>query len=232
MFRRFTKQFNESMESLKRIFENIEKDKDNLKIEIQNTFTKIRTILNEREDALMKEIDKQFSDKYFNEDIIKKSGKLPKQIELSLEKGKLLDKEWDNKNLYCYINDCINIENNIKEINLINENINKCNKNKKITIKFSPKEEQLNIFLEIIKSFGKIFYNDYSFRECPINMNENRKYIVTGDNNNILTKIGNGEWMGTICNNELDKSIEEHKWKIKILKTQNKNIMVDTTKRF
>ena len=33
--------------------------------------------------------------------------------------------------------------------------------------------------------------------------------------------------MGTICEYELDKSIEEHKWKIKILKTtQNKYIMV------
>ena len=32
--------------------------------------------------------------------------------------------------------------------------------------------------------------------------------------------------MGTICENELDKSIEEHKWKIKILKTSVKNIMV------
>ena len=30
--------------------------------------------------------------------------------------------------------------------------------------------------------------------------------------------------MGTICENELDKSIEEHKWKIKIL--NNKQIMV------
>ena len=32
--------------------------------------------------------------------------------------------------------------------------------------------------------------------------------------------------MGTICEYELDKSIEEHKWKIKILKTQNKEIML------
>ena len=32
--------------------------------------------------------------------------------------------------------------------------------------------------------------------------------------------------MGTICENELDKSIEEHKWKIKILKTKRKYIMV------
>ena len=32
--------------------------------------------------------------------------------------------------------------------------------------------------------------------------------------------------MGTICENELDKSIEEHKWKIKILKSGHKWIMV------
>ena len=32
--------------------------------------------------------------------------------------------------------------------------------------------------------------------------------------------------MGTICENELDKSIEEHKWKIKLLKVTNNNIFV------
>ena len=32
--------------------------------------------------------------------------------------------------------------------------------------------------------------------------------------------------MGSICENELDKSKEEHIWKIKILKTQNYEIMV------
>ena len=147
---------NESIKSLKIIFEYIEKYKEDLKIEIQSIFTKIRTILNEREDALMKEIDKKFGDKYFNEDIIKKGEKLPKQIKVSLEKGKSINKEWDNNNLNSYINDCINIENNIKEINIINESINKCNTNKKIKIKFSPKKEQLNNFLETIKSFGKI----------------------------------------------------------------------------
>ena len=32
--------------------------------------------------------------------------------------------------------------------------------------------------------------------------------------------------MGTICENELDKSIEEHKWKIKLLHSKSKNILV------
>ena len=53
------------------------------------------------------------------------------------------------------------------------------------------------------------------------------KFSITGDNNNILTKTGKDGYYGTICINELDKSIEEHIWKIKILKTtNNKYIMV------
>ena len=137
---------NESMKSLKNIFESIEKDKEDLKLEIQNIFTKIRTILNEREDALLLEIDKLFNEKYFDENIIRKGEKLPKKIKSSLEKGKLIDKDWDNNNLISCINDCINIEKNIKDINNINESIKICNINNKIKIKFSPKEEQLDKF--------------------------------------------------------------------------------------
>ena len=92
--------FNEDMNKLKGIFEKIEKDKDNLKLEIQNIFTKIRNILNKREDELLLEVDNIFNTKYFDKDKIKKAEKLPKQIKLSLEKGKLIDKEWDNNNIY------------------------------------------------------------------------------------------------------------------------------------
>ena len=53
------------------------------------------------------------------------------------------------------------------------------------------------------------------------------KFSITGDKNNIFTKTGKeGSYIGTICINELDKSIEEHTWKIKILKTNNKDIMI------
>ena len=158
---------------------------------------------------------------------IKKGEKLPNKIKVSLDKGKQIDKEWDNDNLYSYINDCVNIENNINDINIINESINKYNINNKMKIRFNQKDGQLDNFIDIIKSFGKIYYNRYSFKECPLDIKENRKYIVTGENRNILTKTGtDNSWMGTICENELDKSIEEHKWKIKILKTKDKNIFV------
>ena len=87
----------------------------------------------------------------------------------------------------------------------------------------------MNKFIETIKYFGKIYYNDtkYSFRECPINIKEERKFIITGDNNNIITKLGsNSYYGGTICDKELDKSIEEHRWKVKILNTKIKDIFI------
>ena len=89
---------------LKDIFDKIEKDKEDLKLKVQNIFTKIRNALNDREIQLLLEIDNIYNNKYFDENIIKKGEKLPKQIKLSIEKGKLIDKEWDNNNLYSYIN--------------------------------------------------------------------------------------------------------------------------------
>ena len=163
-----------------------------------------------------------YSTKFFNEDIIKKGEKLPKKINASLEKVKLVDKEWDNNNLYSYINDCINIENNINDINIIN----KFKLNNKITIKFSPNENTFKNYLETLNSFGKIYYNCYRFKECPEKINNNRAYSLSGENRNILTKIGSNNYSGTICEYELDKSIEEHKWKIKLLNVKNKDAMI------
>ena len=70
---------------------------------VQNIFTKIRNALNDREIQLLFEIDNIYKNKYFDENIIKKGEKLPTQIKISLEKGKLTDKELDNNNLYSYI---------------------------------------------------------------------------------------------------------------------------------
>ena len=219
--------FNESMKDLKELFQKIEKDKENLKLEVQKIFTNIRNAINVREDKLLLDIDNIFNDKFINNELINKGEKLHKKIKSSLEKGKSINKEWNNNNLNSYIYDCINIENNINIINEINENISKCNNNLKTKIKFEPKEESLNNFLETIKSFGKIYFNKYSFRECPNNIKENRKYEISGEYNNIFTKTGPDTYAGTICINELDKSIEEHKWKIKILKvTKDKHILV------
>ena len=217
--------FNETLKDLRNLFDKIEKDKEELKLEVQKIFTKIRKALNDREDKLLLDIDNIYNNKFMNEDLINKGEKLPKKIKLSLEKGKLINKEWDNNNLNSYINDCINIENNIEIINEINESINKSKNNEKLRIKFEPKEESLNYFLDTINNLGNIYDTKYSFKECPNNIKEGRKYILIGEKKNILKSIS-CSWNGTICENELNKSIEEHTWKIKILKTQHKYTMV------
>ena len=108
----------ESINKLKTVFEKIDEKKENLKLKIQKVFTSIRNAINEREDFLLSEVDKQFNSLYLDEKTIKQSESFPNKIKISLEKGKALDKEWDDDNkLNSLINDCINIENNIQEIN-------------------------------------------------------------------------------------------------------------------
>ena len=180
-----SKTLNESINQLKTIIEKINQNKEELKLNIQKLFTKIRNILNEREDELLIEIDKYFENTYFKEDIIKESEKLPNQIQISLEKGKIIDNNWSNENiLNSLINDCINIENNIKDINIVKENIKKCNNLNNLKINFYPKEEnEINKFIEVIKTFGKIS----TF--TPINS----KIIDFDDNRLINNWINNNE---------------------------------------
>ena len=59
--------------------------------------------------------------------------------------------------------------------------------------------EKVNNILEIIKSYGKIYENNFKFKKCPINIKETRKYQISGENENIFTKTGSNDWMGTIC---------------------------------
>ena len=215
----------ESINELKKIFEKINENKEKIKLKIQNIFTKIRNTLNESEDILLLEVDKQFNILFFNEDIIKEGEKLPNKIKLSLEKGKKIENEWNDDNkLNSLINDCINIENNIKDINIINESLNK-NNSIDLKLNFYPDDEDINTFLDTIKSFGSIKYNKFSFKNCPKDINENKKYVVSGNNNNVITKIVNKQWVGIICENQLSMN-KENIWKVKILKTNNKNIMI------
>ena len=217
-----------SINKLKIISENIKENKDSLKLKIQKIFTKIRNSINEREDELLLEVDNKYNKLFLGEEMIEACEKLPNKIKISLKKAEIKENEWNKENNINLIYNCINIENNINEINIINEKIEKCNKTN-FEIKFNPEEENINSFLEKIKVFGKIIENtklNFKFKKCPKNIKENRKYILNGEIQNIITKTGPDGWMGTICENELDKNLEVHKWKIKILKTKNKNIMV------
>ena len=90
----------------------------------------------------------------YNDNILKESQKLPNKIKISLEKGEKLCKEMDNNiNLNSLVYDCVNIENEIKNINLINENIKKFSSvNSEIQFYSGNKED----IIESIKKFGYI----------------------------------------------------------------------------
>ena len=59
-----------SINKIKIIFENIYKNKEDLKLYIQKVFTKIRNAINEREDEILKEIDNKYDENFCREDII------------------------------------------------------------------------------------------------------------------------------------------------------------------
>ena len=200
----------ESINKLKAIIDNISKNKDELKLEIQNQFTKIRTVLNEREDELLLKVDKLFNEIYYDESFIKKIEKLPNKIKISLEKGNQIKNEWNKNNLPSLINDCINIENNIKDINSLKENLNKTiDMNTKI--QFINDEEEL--LFNIIKNYGKIYKNDNEKYNFIFKNGQNHE---VSNNGKIATKTGNDGFNCIIFGN---KEIPKNKiscWKIKI----------------
>jgi len=149
------KQIEKSINELKIINEEINKNKEELKLKVQTIFTKIRNVLNEKEDKLLLDIDNEYNNKYIKGSIIKENIKLPNKIKKSIDKAKMIEKKWNEYNLSSLINDCIIIENDINEINNINDksNIN-------IKIEFNIKEEQINNLIDTIKNFGYIIAID------------------------------------------------------------------------
>ena len=156
---------------MKSIYEKINESKDEIKKEIQLVFCKIRTELNNREDKLYLEIDQKFDDLFFKEEFIKESEKLPKLVKNLLDKGKIEEKEWEDKTkLSKLINECINIEDAIKDINTIYDKIKTFNDKKEIKFEFNPKEKGL---LKEVKKFGnvKILYDKKKEIEQELNNN-------------------------------------------------------------
>ena len=88
----------DSIKELKIMFEKVSESKEKLKLKIQKIFTNIRNILNEREDEILLEVDKKYNEEFCDEEIIKESEKLPNKIKSSLEKGKLINNEWNDDN--------------------------------------------------------------------------------------------------------------------------------------
>jgi len=179
----------ESINKLKSIFQTITEDKEELKLKIQNLFTKIRNEINEREDIILLDIDKYYDNLFIKEEIIKEGKKLPNIVQKSLKKGKMINKDLNDDNkLISFIFDCTNIENNIKDINLINDKIKICNSN--TTIICSVLEDYLiNNIVNNIKILGSVYYScDFKFIICPEKLKKTQKYILSEDDESIVIK--------------------------------------------
>ena len=175
------------MFNIKKIYEIINDKKEKLKVKIQKLFTEIRNALNEREDKLLLDVDKKFDEYFFNEEFIRKSEKLPKLVKISLEKGKINEKEWEDENaLNKLINNCISIENNIENINLVYSKIDSYKTKKDSEFELEPKRDETNEFLENIKSYGKIklIENNNINKKEIIEFNQIENMPILESNNN------------------------------------------------
>ena len=180
-----SKNFEKSFDELKVLLEKINEDKEKYKINIQKKFTEIRNCLNEKEDQLLSLIDEYYNSTYFKGDIIKETEKLPKKIKLSLKIGENIEKKWDDNNLSLMLNNCINIEKNIKDINKINECIEKFHSNDNKKIIFELDDKKINDISEKIKNLEikKDFYEDFNIElKNPIhilNSHTSNIYCIT-----------------------------------------------------
>jgi hypothetical protein len=144
----FSKTLESSINELKELFQKINENKDNLKLEVQKIFTNLRNIINEREDELLSDLDKIFDELYFNYNKLNDFKKLPNKVKVSLEQGKKIENEWNEENKLIYlINGCINIENNINTIKILNEKIEKLNV-ANAEIKFNFEEDTINNYIK------------------------------------------------------------------------------------
>ena len=222
-----------SKQMLKNIKKTYEKTKpiiEDIKQDIKNIFNNFRKIIDKREKELLNEVNNLYEQYYFNEEFFKNCKKLPPRIENNLKNGKKLEEEWEeteNKgDLNKLINECINIEKNIEKYLQIKEKIKSLKSNS--TMQFIKNEDEEEIISEKIKNFGEIFFNNYKFmfKECPNEINVKRRFSISGINDNIITKKEPYfYWTGTTCLYEFKKSVE-YKWKIKILESISKQIMV------
>ena len=149
-------QIEKPINEIKIKFEEIIKSKEDLILKVQVIFTKIRNALNFKEDQLLMDIEEKYKNNYLKEDLIEEIKRLPNKIKSSIDKGKIIEEQWDEKNFNSLINDSIIIENSIQDINKFNDNIKKSGSNKYSKIEYSIDENQINNLLNTIKNFGKI----------------------------------------------------------------------------
>ena len=155
---KLAKDIDKEINELKITFQTINQNREDLKLNTQKIFTKIRNTINDREDEILLKIDELFNNAYMKENEMNDIDKYPKKIKSLLDKGKSTLDDLKNENkLNSLINNCIEIEKNLIDINSTEKNLKKCKEEKNESIKFIPSEgSELKNFISTIEKFGKI----------------------------------------------------------------------------
>jgi hypothetical protein len=209
------------IEELNKSFEEMNRKKEILHFNIAQVFTKIRQIINEREDEILASFEKMFDNSNFKDENLKKNKKFTKDIQTYLEKGKTLLNGWNNdKDLPSKINGCIDIENIVEKVQNV-YNITKANTFSDEKIIFLPQENdsEFNKLVKSIQKFGKIQ------KISPYNFKQGNNYTLS-ENGKVAQKTkGGNNWNCFIIG---DKEIPQNKitkWNIKL---KNFKIMNNT----
>jgi len=215
--------FGKTIEDLKIKLEEIKKIKEEIKIKVLKIFNNITNALNERKDKLFEIIDNKFDELYFdkNKNVINEEEKIANKIEIYLKIGKLIDNQWKDNKLNYLINNCITIENNIKDINIINNKVEKFKK-RNINICFNSNDSEI---IEKIKYFGKIEEDpkkeiNYELIKSYIKNNSfnSKLFIKTKDGsppNDLDNKYDNKSTTKTFIESEKEYKVRDHtelKW--------------------
>ena len=161
--------FNKTFKDIKEKYEKINENKEQLKLKIQKIFTNIRNILNNREDELLLNVDKEYDNLYFKGDFMKDIEKLPNKIKISLDKYKnFIENKLKDEKIIKEIKECLEIENNINIIYKTNSLIEMIEDFKNNDIIFIPEENELDKFNEQIKNFGLLLVSYFpSYGKVP-----------------------------------------------------------------
>ena len=180
---KLAKDIDKEINELKITFQTINQNREDLKLNTQKIFTKIRNTINDREDEILLKIDELFNNAYMKENEMNDIDKYPKKIKSLLDKGKSTLDDLKNENkLNSLINNCIEIEKNLIDINSTEKNLKKCKEEKNESIKFIPSEgSELKNFISTIEKFGKIIKEKNKEPSNDIQMeinNNNENHIL------------------------------------------------------
>ena len=175
-----------SIADFKQIVLKITESKEEALKEVQKMFTSLRNTINAKEDELLAEIEKRYKYTFLNDDNITYIEKFTNKNKLLLEKNKSNDYDWKKNKLNSLINDCINVENNIFEINKINNVNDNLKKLSSLFFQIQIKWDQdnFNKGLETIENFS----NNTILFNSKIEIDENliKSWL---DNKNFIAEL-------------------------------------------